>query len=66
MCIRDSGRCTPFERAFGKHCRVDGYDIGELAHCRVRPAESERSLGARWESGIWLGRRWGTGSRAAA
>eukprot|EP00969_Alexandrium_andersonii_P098886 4363712-Alexandrium_andersonii.AAC.1 len=26
----------------------------------------DRSLNPRWESGIWLGRRWGTASRIVA
>eukprot|EP00969_Alexandrium_andersonii_P065844 2903285-Alexandrium_andersonii.AAC.1 len=33
---------------------------------RVRPAESDRSLDARWESGVWLGRRWGAGAHVVA
>eukprot|EP00969_Alexandrium_andersonii_P215309 9510013-Alexandrium_andersonii.AAC.1 len=44
----------------------DGYEFGELVYCRVRPAEMDRSLNPRWESGIWLGRRWGTASHIVA
>eukprot|EP00969_Alexandrium_andersonii_P099216 4375625-Alexandrium_andersonii.AAC.1 len=43
---------TPYERLFGEPCREDGYEFGEKVHYRARPAESERSLDARWESGI--------------
>eukprot|EP00969_Alexandrium_andersonii_P196494 8681333-Alexandrium_andersonii.AAC.1 len=54
---------APFKRLFGKRCREDGYDFGELGHCRARPTESERSLGACWASGVWLGRWWDAGAR---
>eukprot|EP00969_Alexandrium_andersonii_P141207 6243859-Alexandrium_andersonii.AAC.1 len=52
---------TPYERLFGTQCREGGYACGELVHYRVRPTEPERSLDARWENGIWLGRWRGTG-----
>eukprot|EP00969_Alexandrium_andersonii_P055069 2426711-Alexandrium_andersonii.AAC.1 len=32
----------------------------------MRPAEIDRSLNPRWESGIWHGRRWGTALRIVA
>eukprot|EP00969_Alexandrium_andersonii_P275265 12165096-Alexandrium_andersonii.AAC.1 len=57
---------APYERLFGKQRREDRYEFGELVHFWPRPAESERSLDARWESGIWLGRRWGVGAHIVA
>eukprot|EP00969_Alexandrium_andersonii_P265680 11741168-Alexandrium_andersonii.AAC.1 len=57
---------APFGHLFGKQCREAGYEFGELAHYCARPTESARSLGALWESGIWLGRRRGTGARIVA
>eukprot|EP00969_Alexandrium_andersonii_P332212 14681592-Alexandrium_andersonii.AAC.1 len=64
MVVHD-GR-TPCERLFGKQCREGGYEFGGLVRYRARPAESERGLGARWERGIWLGRRRGAGARIVA
>eukprot|EP00969_Alexandrium_andersonii_P078452 3459492-Alexandrium_andersonii.AAC.1 len=51
---------------FGEPCREDGYEVGELVYYRVRPTGSERSLDARRESGVWLGRRWGAGAHVVA
>eukprot|EP00969_Alexandrium_andersonii_P337643 14923014-Alexandrium_andersonii.AAC.1 len=51
---------------FGKACRGDGCEFGELVHRRVRPGDMYRSLNPRWESGTWLGRRWGTASHIVA
>eukprot|EP00969_Alexandrium_andersonii_P127915 5653063-Alexandrium_andersonii.AAC.1 len=55
-----------FERLFGKSCRDDGYAFGEQVRYRVRPDDMDRSLNPRWESGTWLGRRWGSASHIAA
>ena len=57
---------TAFERLFGKACREDGYEFGESVHYKLKPTETDRSLSARWETGTWLGRRWGTGSHIVA
>eukprot|EP00969_Alexandrium_andersonii_P077944 3438074-Alexandrium_andersonii.AAC.1 len=42
---------TAFGRLFGKDCRDDGYEFGELVHYHVRPDDMDRSLNPRWESG---------------
>eukprot|EP00969_Alexandrium_andersonii_P326020 14404943-Alexandrium_andersonii.AAC.1 len=57
---------TPFECLFGKPSQGDGCEFGGLVHCRAQPVDSGRSLSALWESGIWLGRRWGTAARKVA
>ena len=48
---------TAYARLFGKPNRGEGYEFGERVHYKRRV---DASLGARWEDGIWLGRRWGT------
>eukprot|EP00975_Prorocentrum_lima_P003904 852112-Prorocentrum_lima.AAC.1 len=50
----------------GKPSRDDGYEFGERVFFRVRPPDMDRSLNPRWESGVWLGRRWGTASHIVA
>ena len=49
---------TAYTRLFGKPCRDEGFEFGERVHFRRGTARSA-SLDARWEDGIWLGRRWG-------
>ena len=48
---------TAYARLFGTPDRGEGYEFGERVMCK-RSAGS--SLSARWEDGIWLGRRWGS------
>eukprot|EP00969_Alexandrium_andersonii_P143942 6364983-Alexandrium_andersonii.AAC.1 len=55
-----------FERLFGKPSRDDDYEFGEQVHYRARPGDMDRSLNPRWESGAWLGRRWGSASHIVA
>eukprot|EP00969_Alexandrium_andersonii_P293482 12972613-Alexandrium_andersonii.AAC.1 len=50
----------------GKPSRDDGYEFGERVFFRVRPPDMDRSLNPRWESGVWLGRRWGTAAHIVA
>eukprot|EP00969_Alexandrium_andersonii_P141252 6246282-Alexandrium_andersonii.AAC.1 len=50
----------------GKPSRDDGYEFGERAFFRVRPPDMDRSRNPRWESGVWLGRRWGTAAHIVA
>eukprot|EP00969_Alexandrium_andersonii_P089705 3961098-Alexandrium_andersonii.AAC.1 len=55
--VGHDGRAA-FERLMGKPSRDNGYEFGERVFYRVRPPDMDRSLNPRWESGIWLGRRW--------
>eukprot|EP00969_Alexandrium_andersonii_P359698 15453772-Alexandrium_andersonii.AAC.1 len=50
----------------GEPGRGDGYEFGERVFYRVRPPDMGRSLSPRWESGVWLGRRWGTAAHIVA
>eukprot|EP00969_Alexandrium_andersonii_P129578 5727411-Alexandrium_andersonii.AAC.1 len=50
----------------GKPSRDDGYEFGERVFYRARLPDMDRSLDPRWESGIWLGRRWGTAAQIVA
>eukprot|EP00969_Alexandrium_andersonii_P065184 2870209-Alexandrium_andersonii.AAC.1 len=50
----------------GKPSRGDGYEFGERVFYRVRQPDMDRSLNPWWESGVWLGRRWGTAARIVA
>ena len=56
---------TPYMRIFGKPCRDEGYEFGERIHFKRKTA-ALGSLDARWQDGIWLGRRWGTVSHIVA
>ena len=48
---------TAYTRLFGKPNKGAGNEFGERVHYKWRV---DTSLRARWEDGIWLGRRWGT------
>ena len=48
---------TAYGRLFGKPSRDEGYEFGERNLFR-RGVARLGSLDARWEEGIWLGRRW--------
>eukprot|EP00969_Alexandrium_andersonii_P112267 4959536-Alexandrium_andersonii.AAC.1 len=50
----------------GKPSRDDSYEFGERVFYRVRPPDMDRSLNPQWESGVWLGRRWGTAAHIVA
>merc|ERR1712020_723758 len=59
------GGKTAYARRFGNPCRDEGFEFGERAHFR-RGAARSASLDARWEDGLWLGRRWGGVSHIVA
>ena len=52
---------TAYERLFGKQAREEGLEFGEQVLLRKRRAQ-DMNVDGRWESGIWLGRRWGSGT----
>ena len=52
---------TAFERLFGKACREEHLEFGEaVLWRRPRGQDSNVVAEARWEFGVWVGRRWGT------
>jgi hypothetical protein len=52
---------TAYERLFGKKSREEHLEFGEVVLWRKpRGQETNVIAEARWESGAWLGRRWGT------
>ena len=54
---------TAYERLFGKQAREEGLEFGEQVLFRKRRAQDMNVvLDGRWEPGIWLGRRWGSGT----
>eukprot|EP00969_Alexandrium_andersonii_P146974 6499295-Alexandrium_andersonii.AAC.1 len=63
--VGHGGRAA-FERLFGKPSRDDGYEFGEQVFFRAHTNDVDRSLSARWDHGVWLGRRWGTASHFVA
>ena len=58
--LRGQDGRTGYERLFGKAPREEGLELGEVVLWR-RPKQPGMNvlLEARWEEGIWLGRRWG-------
>ena len=49
---------TGYERLFGRPVREEGLEFGETLHWRHRATHDMNVvLGARWSSGVWLGRR---------
>ena len=52
---------TSYERLFGKTCREEHLEFGEVVLWRKpRGPDYNVVADARWESGVWVGRRWGT------
>ena len=52
---------TGFERLYGKTVREEMLSFGELVHWkRAKAPDVHTSVEARWEEGVWLGRRWGS------
>ena len=52
---------TAYERLFGKKSREEHLEFGEVVLWRKpRVQETNVVAEARWASGVWLGRRWGT------
>ena len=52
---------TGYERLYGKPARDEGFELGErVLWKRPKAADQNVELEARWEEGIWLGRRWGS------
>ena len=50
---------TSYERLYGKECRDEGLEYGEKLMWRS-PHVQGVVLDARWQPGIWLGRKWGS------
>ena len=54
---------SAYERLFGKQAREEGLEFGERVLYRKRRGQDMNVvLDGRWEPGIWLGRRWGSGT----
>jgi len=52
---------TAYERLLGRPCREEGLEFGEKVWYRRRKDQITRTgLEARWQEGVWLGRRWGS------
>jgi len=50
---------TGYERLLGKPCRDEGVEFGECIWFKRRKGRLA-DLEARWQEGVWLGKRWGT------
>ena len=54
---------SAYERLFGKPAREEGLEFGERVLYHKRHAQDRNVvLDGRWAPGLWLGRRWGTGT----
>jgi hypothetical protein len=54
---------SAYERLFGKPVREEGLEFGERVLYHKRHAQDRNVvLDGRWAPGLWLGRRWGTGT----
>jgi len=52
---------TAYERLFGKKSREEHLEFGEVVLWRKPRGQDYNVVAeARWESGVWMGRRWGT------
>ena len=52
---------TGYQRPFGKQVHEEGLEFGERVMYRVRKTQDMNVvLDARWQTGVWLGRTWGT------
>ena len=52
---------TGYERLYGRPVRDEGLEFGETLHWMHRRTQDRNVvLDARWSSGVWLGRRWGS------
>ena len=52
---------TGYERLFGKSSREELLEFGEVVLWRrPRGQDSNVIVDARWETGVWVGRKWGT------
>ena len=56
---RDDGK-TAYRRLLGKDCREEAIEFGESVLYRQSKIDTS-SLDKKWQIGIFLGRRWGTG-----
>ena len=59
--LRGQDGRTGYERTFGKPPREESLELGEVVLWR-KPKQTGMNtlLEARWEEGVWLGRRWGS------
>ena len=52
---------TAYERLTGKSCRDEGLEFAEKLYFRLPPTKDRGVvLDGRWETGVWLGRIWGS------
>ena len=59
--LQGSDGRTAYERLFGKPCREEALEFGEVVLFRPKTrADANVLLEARWAQGVWLGRRWGS------
>ena len=55
---------TAYERLFGKKIREEHLEFGEVVLWRKPRGQDYNVIAeARWESGVWVGRKWGTPHR---
>eukprot|EP00974_Lingulodinium_polyedra_P071415 6909190-Lingulodinium_polyedra.AAC.1 len=60
--LRGADGRTGYERLYGKVCRDVGFEFGERVLFHKRHGRDYNVvMDARWEEGIWLGKRWGSG-----
>ena len=51
---------TPYRRLKGKECTEEHIEFGEVVLYKKRKGQVGK-FAPQWDSGIWVGRRWGTG-----
>ena len=65
--LQSSDGKTGYQRLYGKQVHEEGLEFGEKVMCRLkRTHEMNVVLDARWKTGYWLGRTWGSISNRIA